>query len=176
MTDRQVEEWEAIARKGILRNDAALERLARDLRGSFFAEIEGLGMRPSDLGLSTGNFFDRTGGQIFINEDRLRAALEEDPDRVMSVFTRQGSTNAEQGLVTRINRIVGDFVSFAGPSNTATRNLERSIRSVNDQIDRMTERMWAEEDRLYRQFAAMERAMSQLQSQGDWMSAMLGGM
>jgi len=35
--------------------------------------------------------------------------------------------------------------------------------------------MFAEEDRLYRQFAAMESAMSRLQSQGDWFASMLGG-
>jgi len=39
----------------------------------------------------------------------------------------------------------------------------------------MQERMYAEEDRLYRQFAAMESAMSKLQQQGSWFSAMLGG-
>jgi flagellar hook-associated protein 2 len=178
MTDRQIEQWEEIARIGILRNDSALEGLARSLRNSFFSEIEGLGMRPSDLGLSTGNFFDRTGGQIFIDEDRLRAALEEDPDRVMSVFTRNfaGATHAEQGLVARLNTTINNFVSTRGAQSNTLQSLERSIRNVNSQIERMTTRMFAEEDRLFRQFAAMETAMSRLQSQGDWFSAMLGSM
>ena len=176
MTDRQIEQWEEIAKKGILRNDIALKRLARDLRNSFFQEIEGMGVTPSSLGLSTGNFFDRTGGQIFIDEDRLRAALEEDPDRVMSIFTRNGQNMpfAEQGLVARINTTINRFISTTGTQNNTLRSLEQSIRHANQQIERMQTRMFAEEERLYRQFAAMETALSKTQQQGDWFASMLG--
>ena len=175
MSEKQIADWEAIARKGIMRNDSALENLARDLRNSFFNEIEGLGLSPSALGLSTGSFFDKTGGKIFINESRLRAELEADPDKVFSVFTRTGATIAEQGLVSRINSLVSGFISHSGSQNNTLKGLERSFRNVNERIDRLTLRMFAEEDRLYRQFAAMESAMSRLQSQGDWFASMLGG-
>jgi flagellar capping protein FliD len=38
----------------------------------------------------------------------------------------------------------------------------------------MEARMFAEEDRLFRQFAAMEAAMSNMQNQGQWFNSMLG--
>jgi flagellar hook-associated protein 2 len=74
----------------------------------------------------------------------------------------------------RINNVMNDFVRTNGTQSRTLRDIEGSIRRVNDQIDRMQKRMFAEEDRLYRQFAAMETALSKIQSQGDWLSAMLG--
>jgi flagellar hook-associated protein 2 len=74
-----------------------------------------------------------------------------------------------------MNDIMGNYSSPSGAGSRAIRNLEDSIRRNNEQVTRMQNRMFAEEDRLFRQFAAMETAMSRMQSQGDWFTAMLGG-
>ncbi|MCL2663565.1 MAG: flagellar filament capping protein FliD [Oscillospiraceae bacterium] len=175
MTDRQIEEWEAIAKKGILRNDQGIQSLVSNLRRSFFEEIEGLGISPSQIGLTTGNFFDGTGGQIIINEDRLRAALENDPDMVADIFVRidsSGLQNRGVGLMHKIDGLLRGYVNES--QATSTRGLEDSLKRVNEQIERMQARMFAEEDRLYRVFAQMETAMQRLQQQGGWFNAMLG--
>ena len=169
MTDKQIEEWETIAKKGILANDVGLQNLANNLRAALFETVESAGMRPSDIGLSTGNFFGGTGGQIVLDEDKLRAALEENPDRVIEVFA---GIDGNQGLLRRMDKLMGDYVNV---SQTRTlKSLEDSIKRANEQMERMQMKMFAEEDRLYKQFAAMETALSQMQSQGDWFSAMLG--
>jgi len=176
MTDKQIEEWEAIAKKGILRNDQGIQNLVSSLRASFFEQIEGAGLSPSQIGLTTGSFFDGTGGQIMINEERLRAALEEDPDRVADIFVKIDTSSGSPkgvGLLHKIDSLMMNFVNTT--QSTSIRNLEDSLKRVNEQIQKMQERMFAEEDRLYRQFAAMESAMSKLQQQGDWFGAMLGG-
>ena len=176
MTDRQIEQWEEIAKKGLLKDDNGIRQLAQTLRTSFFQEISGLGVNPSSLGLMTGEYRDGTGGQIFIDEARLRSALEEDPDRVMRVFTQDaiGATFAQRGLVARIKSTIDSFMSASGTSSDTLKSLEDSMRRANEQIEKMQLKMFAEEDRLYRQFAAMETALSRMQSQGDWFSAMLG--
>jgi len=171
MSDKQIEEWETIAKKGILRNDQGLQDLARNLRAQLFEEVSAAGMKPFEIGLTTGNFFGGTGGQIVIDEEKLRAALEADPDKVADIFS---STEGNRGLLWRMNSILGDYVSGSQPH--AIRNLESSIRRTNEQIEKMQNRMYAEEDRLYRQFAAMETALSRMQSQGDWFNSMLGGL
>jgi len=176
MTDRQIEEWEAIARKGILRGDQGIQNLVSNLRRSFFEEIEGTGINPSQLGLTTGSFFDGTGGQIVINEERLRAAIENDPDMVADVFIRIDNTGTGTrgvGLMYKIDGLMRDYVNTSQP--ISTKSLEDSLKRVNEQIERMQARMFAEEDRLYRVFAQMETAMQRLQQQGGWFNAMLGG-
>jgi len=175
MTDRQIQEWEDIARKGIMRGDQGIQNLVSNLRRTFFEEIEGMGMSPAQLGLTTGSYFDGTGGQIMINEERLRDALERDPDMVADVFIRidnSGSSPKGVGLLHKIDNMMRDYMNTT--STTSLKNLESSLKRANDQIARLQERMFAEEDRLYRQFAAMESAMSKLNQQGDWFSAMLG--
>ena len=176
MTDKQVEEWEAIAKKGILRNDQGLQSLVSNLRRSFFEEIEGLGISPSQIGLTTGNYFDGTGGQIVINEERLREALERDPDMVADIFVRidtSGTSARGVGLLHKIDGMMRDYVNVS--QTTSTKSLEDSLKRVNEQIERMQARMFAEEDRLYRMFAQMETSMQKLQQQGGWFNAMLGG-
>jgi len=171
MSDKQVEEWEAIARKGILRNDSGLQNLATSLRRELFVAIDAVGLTPQAIGITTGKYDSGTGGQIVLDEDKLKAALEEDPDKVADIFA---TTQGNNGLLWRMNDHMSSFTSRIQPRTL--KSLEDSIRRANEQMTKMQDRMFAEEDRLYRQFAAMETALSKIQSQGDWFSAMLGGM
>jgi len=171
MTDRQIEEWEAIAKKGLLRNDQGLQNLARNLRNELFEQVKAVGMTPQQIGLSTGRFDSGLGGQIVLDEDKLRAALEDDPEKVADIFA---GTDENRGLLWRMNDLMGDFVTRSQPRTL--RNLEDSIRRASEQMNKMQERMYAEEDRLYKMFAAMETALSRMQSQGDWFNSMLGGL
>lgn len=174
MTERQIDDWNATARIGIMRNDLGLESLASNMRQAFFNEISGTGLSASQIGLNTGS--RENGGRIFIDEDRLRAALEEDPERIADVFarieTQDDGSNRGVGLIYNLDRMLGQFVNVT-QSNSLT-GLEESLRQTNLQIERMEARMFAEEDRLLRQFAAMESAMSQMSQQGNWFNAMLG--
>jgi flagellar hook-associated protein 2 len=175
MSEREIEDWNSIARIGIMRNDSSLERLTISIRRAFFDEIQGMGMSASQIGLTTGRHSDGTGGQIIIDEDRLRAALENDPDMVADIFARieSGPDGPEGvGLMHRLDGLFGQFVNVSQPDSL--RGLEDSLRRTNEQIERMEARMFAEEDRLFRQFAAMEAAMSNMQNQGQWFNSMLG--
>ena len=169
MSDKQIEEWEAIAKKGILRNDAGLQRLANNLRTSLFESVEAAGLSPSAIGLTTGSFFGGTGGQIVLDEDKLRAALEEDPEKVANVFA---GVDGNRGLLYRMNQTMGDYINVR--QTRELKGLEDSIKRANEQMEKMQQKMYEEEDKLYRQFAAMETALSKLQQQGDWFTAMLG--
>jgi len=175
MTDKQIDEWEAIAKKGILRNDQGIQNLVSSLRSTFFQNIEGLGVSPSQIGLTTGSFFDGTGGQIMIDEEKLRGAIERDPDMVTDIFIKidsSGSSPKGVGLLYQIDGLMREYVNVS--QSTSIKNLEDSLKRTNDQISKMQERMFNEEDRLYRVFASMETAMQKLNQQGAWFNSMLG--
>jgi flagellar hook-associated protein 2 len=142
------------------------------LRSELFQSFEDSGLTPAQIGLSTGDW--RSGGRIVLNEDRLRSALENPnigPERINDVFN---STEGRQGLTWRMDNIMGNFVNGAG--RRSLRSLEQSVQRENERIERLEMRMWREEERLHRQFAAMEAAMGQMQQQGDWFASMLGGL
>ena len=166
MSEKQIEEWEAIAKKGIMRGDPGLQSVLNRLRDDI---INGVRTVQEKTGH---HFMSLSGGQIVINEDRLKAALEDRPEDVADFFAKIENGKGT-GLFYDMEKRLSDFVNT---SQIRTRqNLENSIREVNLQMERMTLKMYAEEDKLYRQFAAMETALSKLQQQGDWMTSMLGG-
>ncbi len=105
---------------------------------------------------------------------------------------------AETGVFLRVydNMIGGikDIVSKSGPGSES--NLLRSVKAnilidyvtkgskslldsdiseINKRIDRENERLVTIENRYWKQFAAMEKAMSQMNSQSSWLSQQFGG-
>jgi len=174
MTDKQISDWEAIAKIGILRNDSGIAGLTNALRSSLFDQVKSAGLTPSQIGLTTGRWDQGTGGQIILDEDKLTTALEDDPERVMNVFLGNTDPNAaynEKGLMFRVNDLMLNYVN--GSQSTSISNLESSISRANDQIDTLTQKMYDEQDKLYAKYAAMETALSTLQSQSSWLSSML---
>ncbi|MDR1589196.1 MAG: flagellar filament capping protein FliD [Oscillospiraceae bacterium] len=177
LSDEQIEEWEAIAKKGLLRNDSGIQTMLRSLRTALFDRVADAGLSPSDIGLTTGAYSLGTKGQISLDEDTLRAALEADPDRVMNVFTHVSeSTDAsvkyrESGLAERIGSIIDRYTgSYQSVSLT---NLSNSLTSINDRISQLETKMLAKEEQYYKKFAAMETALSSLTSQSEWLSSVL---
>ena len=175
MTEKQIADWEAVAKKGLLRNEAGLQRMMFELRNSLYESIKGVGLSPADIGLKTGSYYDGTGGQIMLDEARLKEALEADPERVMNIFMggSDATSSSERGLLWRIDDLMRNYTS--GSQSVSLASLENSIRRENEQIEKLQKKMYEEEERLYLKFAAMETALSKMQEQSDWFMSMLNG-
>ena len=173
MSEKQIEEWETIAKKGLLRNDAGIQALTSSLRGALFDAVTAAGLSPSQIGLTTGRWDQNTGGQIMLDEDKLRAALEADPDKVANIFMGGSDSKnyADRGLTWRMEDLLLGYVN--GSQSSSLGSLENSIKRANEQMEKLTKKMYDEEDRLYKKFAAMETALAKIQSQSDWLSSML---
>jgi flagellar hook-associated protein 2 len=95
MSDRDIERWEEQARVGLLHRDSDIRNIQRQLRDLVFEPVtlnEGGHMSLHQLGIQTvginGASGDRLIGVLEINEERLRRALDENPDAVRQVFAR----------------------------------------------------------------------------------------
>ena len=172
MTEKQIEEWETIAKKGMLKNDSGIQSLINSLRGSLFETISSVGLTPHAIGLSTGRYDAGTGSQIVLDEDKLRAALEEDPEKIANLFMGISESGQDRGWLWRVDDLISSYVD--GSQYRSISNLETSIRRANEEIEKLQDKMFEEEDKLYKRFAAMETALSKLQSQLDWFNAMMG--
>ena len=174
MTEKQIEDWERIAKKGLLRNDAGIQALTNSLRNSLFERVKEAGLSPSQIGISTGSWDLGLGGQIVLDEEKLRAALEADPARVTEIFMGGATAqkSEDKGWLYRMEDIMNGYVN--GSQFASISNLENSIRRANDQMERLQKKMFDEEDRLYKKFSALETAMSKIQQQSDWFQSMLG--
>jgi flagellar hook-associated protein 2 len=176
LSEKQIADWEAIAKKGLLYNDSGIRSLTSALRSALYEQIDAAGLSPSQIGIVTGPYSvnNSTGGQIVLDEDRLRAALEEDPEKVMNVFMAPKTTeNPGGGWTYRIDDIMNNYVSNSQFYSLAT--LENSIKRYNERVESLQAKMYKEEERLYAKYSALETALSKLQSQGDYFASMLGG-
>ena len=115
------------------------------------------------------------GGKLEINEAELKKAIENDPASVENLFRGTGTTSDEQGIVHRlydtVNGAMDKLKERAGNSFSTTKQflLGRQLDNVDRQIDRFEDRMIKVEDRYWRQFTAMEKAIQRSNSQSMYL-------
>lgn len=131
----------------------------------------------SQIGINTGAYTE--GGKLFIVEAKLSEALTNKPDEVMALFTTRDAAGDGVGarVYDTLNNIVKNLSEKAGSSgSTDNSTLSKKIKQMNDEISRWQDRLTRVEDRYWKQFTAMEKALSQMNSQSAWMQQnMFGG-
>jgi flagellar hook-associated protein 2 len=194
MSDREIERWEEQARTGLLHRDSTLSQLHRQLRNWMFDPVhlsDGTTLALHQIGITTGGGTNaqRLQGLLQIDEDRLRAALENNPDSVMEMFQRSAgtpaSTNAQrsnpervrnQGLGNRLNDIILNTVGATGSITTRAgtmgdndhlSTMSRELRRMDNRMDDMNRWLQRRENHFFAMFARMEAAMAQSNSQMD---------
>lgn len=178
LTDKQAEQWEEKAKSGLLKNDSILSSGLNQMRSNWYSAVSGITgefKQLTDIGITTStNYMDR--GKLVINETKLKEALEKDPQSVMDLFSKNGETTSEKGVVRRLRESVADTVSKieqrAGRSTWTNTQfvLGRNLRDMDDQISRFESRLVQVEDRYWRQFTAMEKAIQNSNAQSMQLS------
>jgi len=174
MSDSEIEKWEKYAKSGMLHNDSGISGLLTKVRSALYTKVEGTGMSLADIGLTTGKYGD--GAKITLNKDKLRKALENNPDAVTNMFTQTSASEDksvkfnESGLIVRISD------SFLGYTEKATdvslSTLEEQISDSKDRIEFMEDRMSERQEALYLRFSRMESALAKMNSQAGWLASM----
>jgi len=179
LSETQQEKWDEMAKSGLLKGDSTLSSLLSKMRNDFYSPVSNSSITTkynqlSNLGITTSsNYLD--GGKLIIDEDKLRAAIEEDPSSVEKLFTSSGTTSGEKGILTRlydsVTTAMDNIKTKAGSSNStnSTFTLGRNLNSIEDQIERFEDRLQQIEDRYWAQFTAMEKAIQQSNSQMSYM-------
>lgn len=193
MEKEDIEKWETEAKKGILRNDSTIRTFLSRMRSAIFEKIGGTkfnditgatndkGLSAYDIGFNTSSYVSgEYGGKIVFDEDKFRAAMERDPDAVANVMaqvsdaTDKATNYKDSGFATKLFDITSDFVNTMRGTNIA--NTNKQINDLNDSMDDMIQKMYAQQERLYQQYAALETLMTQYQNQSTWLSNQLAGL
>lgn len=132
MSEAQITKWEDKAKQGILSGDSTLQSMLLKMRQAFFDNVDGAGVNLFDIGLNTSSDVSQR-GKIIIDEDKLKTALKEDPDKVMNLFIQKSTSHSsysrtlnstdraerykEEGIFNRISDILEDNVSTFRDSN-----------------------------------------------------------
>ncbi|WP_281863649.1 flagellar filament capping protein FliD [Planomicrobium okeanokoites] len=183
MSENEIELWEEKARSGLLRNDPVLKSAMEDLRRAFMDSVKGIAPGNinllSQIGINTGNYTE--GGKLFIDENKLNEVLTNKPDEVMALFTNRDATGNGIGVrvYDTLNAVVKNLSTKAGSTTSSVDNstLSKKLRQMDQDISKWQDKLSRIEDRYWKQFTAMEKALSQMNSQSAWMQQnMFGGM
>ncbi|MFX4261963.1 flagellar filament capping protein FliD [Pelotomaculum propionicicum] len=182
LTDDQEEDWEEIAKTGLLRNDLIVSGILTDMRSALGSIVSGVDSDYSTLasiGITTGDYTER--GKLYIDEDKLMEAIGDNPEAVMDLFTNASDVDSEEGLAVRLyddlNNGIDKLISKAGSDSSfsAVDNsyLGKEIDEYEEQITIWDDRLEKIEERYYTQFSALETALSRMNQQSSWLYGML---
>ncbi len=192
MKESEIKAWEEKAKSGTLRRDPILNDMVNKLRLSFIEPISGLSGKfqcAADIGIGTGSYIDdegkfnnesALGGKLYVKEADLRTALETDPDIVFKIFGSSGDDIATEGVANRVYEqmytSLQKLQTEAGRTNITdtTSNLAKRLTDYEERLTAMTKRLATQESRYYKQFDAMEAALTKLNQQSSWLSQQSG--
>ncbi|SDJ60454.1 flagellar hook-associated protein 2 [Salimicrobium halophilum] len=182
MEEREIELWEEKAKSGMLRSDTVLTNAMSSMRQNWYEPVNNGGQysQASEIGISTtSNYLD--GGKLEVDEEKLRQALTEDPLAVKQLLSGS-DVEGEKGIVRKldetISRATSQIEEKAGKPTSISNNfmLGREIEDINQEMDDFQARLTEIEDRYWREFGAMEKAISKMNQQSAYLSQNLGGM
>lgn len=181
LSEKQQELWEEKAKSGLLRRDSILTGALSSMRMNFYQPVTNSDTDPllnqlAAIGITTSsNYLE--GGKLEISESKLKEAINNNPDAVEALF-RGGSdatSDSEKGIMHRlydtVNNVMDRLKEKAGNSFSAssTFTLGKSLIDVDNRIDRFEDRLIEIEDRYWRQFTAMEKAIQRANQQSVYL-------
>ncbi|HAA89167.1 MAG: Putative filament-capping protein FliD [Thermoanaerobacterales bacterium 50_218] len=203
LTDKQIDAWQEKARSGLLKGDAILNWVLTSLRRVVSGIVEGftesvtvttssgqqvsvVADRLSVIGITTGSYTEH--GKLYLDENRLREALQSNPEAVMQLFTRTRDENgneitetSKKGIAVQLydalNSAISRITSQAGSAGAFYDQsyIGRLIRDIDQRISAMEEWLANLEDRYYRQFTALEQAIARMNVQSMWLAQQFMG-
>lgn len=145
MTEEQIKKWEEKAKAGMLYHDPTLRKIIDNMRNAVSGQIKGLSESgykydtAYSIGISTKGLY----GQLQVDEDRLRAALNDDPDSVYKVFATfeyakklEKDENGDPLLDDAGNKVYTTTTDIdttrSGIAQSLSQILTNAIKSVNN--------------------------------------------
>lgn len=187
MSESEIKAYEEKAKQGILFADRDISNLYEDLNSAInpggadasFLRSIGIDTAYSD-GLTT----------LKLDEDKLRAALESNPDGVKDAFTKTVENGAStdgimknlQTAVDRYAKVTGSkgiLVERAGsvkaPATLNDNTLQDKLDDYEEQIEKWNTQLSNQIDYYSSQFTRLEQLILQMNSQSSTLMGLMGG-
>lgn len=166
MTEKDIELWEKKAKSGLLNGDNLLRSIVTGFRNAVIASVEGTGLTLASIGIKSNSWMDK--GKLYVDEEKLKQALSENPTEVFELFTKQsnvsynsavGNASArtqrfnESGLIYRLYDVIQDNIRTTTVNGHRGALLEKAGMTGDRSLYNNT---------LYQQIAAYDREIAEL--------------
>ncbi|MCI8761852.1 MAG: flagellar filament capping protein FliD [Oscillospiraceae bacterium] len=188
MTESEIKAYNEKAKQGILFADSTLSSMYSKLLSAITpGGSDGQTLREIGIGTAYENGLTT----ISLDEDKLRNALESDPDKVKTAFakTKEGGA-ATDGLMQTMQNTLNAYVRTTGepkgvliaragsvkaPTSLNSNSLKTQIDNIDNQISRWENKMSDQIDRYTKQFTRLEQLIAEMNSQASAMGGLMGG-
>ncbi len=185
LTDKQIEKWETKIKDAVLRRDSTLSSIISLFKTNMMKsfEVDGESLTLASFGIKTLGYFDAAENErglyhidgdpddsaVSGNTDKLKAAIASDPDKFISFFSQ-----LTENLYTQLNKKMSTSTLSSAYTVYNDKYMKQQYEDYDDTISEWEDKLDAIREKYEQQFAAMETALSELQSQSSYLSSMLG--
>lgn len=177
MSEREIEKWEEKAKEGLLRNDSNISKFLLEMRSVMYQTVDSAGLALYNIGIeASSNYKDN--GKLVLDESKLKGALTTKLDDIQKMFT-----DKDNGLAVQLQKALkeaanpssgspGSLVRYAGTKDVmiTSNTLYYEMKSITETLSRLNKKYETERTRYWKQFTAMEQAISKMNSQSSWMT------
>ena len=195
MSESEIKLWNERVEKGQLSRDSDLSRIINSLKNAMTTMVDGIDINLEDIGVKpVSDYGGVKNGTFTIDENKLTVALEEDPNKVMRLFTAtptdsknltSAEKNSKSGIAQRLKSILYDETmtvsarllkkaGYEGTTTVTNNELTKSIEKYERKVKDMEKAFSKKEQALYSKYATLETMMNQLNSQQSYLLSQLG--
>lgn len=187
MSDAEIEKWEEKIKASLLRRDDTLSSLMSGMTIAMTKSytIDGKSYNLSSFGIMTLGYMnaakneqyayhidgDEDDSSVSGKDDKLMAAIKEDPDAVVD-FMKQLTQGLYETIDTKMksNKTLSSSYTVYNDKEMAS-----EYSDYTDIIKKWEDKLQQQEDYYYKKFSAMETALAKLNSQTSSLSSLFGG-
>lgn len=180
MTEEEVKKWENKIKDSLLRRDDKISGILSVMRNTLQGNVTVNGKRYSLASFGIGSPLYTEKGLLHIdgdqedalrsgNPDKLKKAINQDPEAVMTVITTLTS-NLYNGLKDKMK--TNSMSSSMTVYND--KQMAKDLDNYKKELKKMEDKLADMEDKYYKQFSAMEKALSKLNSQSNSLNSIVG--
>lgn len=172
MSESEIEAWNKKIEDSLFAGNDTIKKVLSEMKDSLSGSFGGITLR--DLGIESSSWKDK--GVLTINEDKLRSAIDSNTDKVVELFSGDGTLD---GLADKMySNLSSKFKNLSGVKTASCvfndTLLNSKITEQNKETAKLKERQEKLEEMYYAKFTAMEKMLSQLNSQSTYLSGLLG--
>lgn len=180
MTEEEVKKWENKIKDSLLRRDDKVSGILSVMRNTLQGNVTVNGKRYSLASFGIGSPLYTEKGLLHIdgdqedalrsgNSDKLKKAINQDPEAVMTVITTLTS-NLYNGLKDKMKtNSMSSSMTFYND-----KQMTKDLDNYKKELKKMEDKLADMEDKYYKQFSAMETALSKLNSQSNSLNSIVG--
>ncbi len=186
LTESQIEEWEEKIKASLLRKNSTLGGISSALVTSIMGTsvtVNGQAYSLSSFGISSSGYFvsdksDRNklhiagnpdDSTVSGNTDKLMAAINSDPEAVVEFFTK-----LSENMYDTLSKKMSSTSLSSAFTIYNDKEMSSQYSDYSKKLSDWEDKLKDIEEQYYKKFAAMEAAMSKMQSQMNYLSSMMG--